>query len=73
MAVTLQSDADRTPELGGVVRALAGPSEGRPIRLVFEGRSPARLPRADAQAAASELLATMSGLIAEDEAIADVA
>ena len=73
VAVTLQTDADRTPDLGGVVRALASPSQGQPVRLVFEGRSPARLPCADAQAAASELLTTISVLIAEDEPIADVA
>ena len=73
VAVTLQSDGDRAPELGGIVRAIANRSESEPIRLVFEGRSPAHLPPADAQSAASELLVAISDLFAEDDAVAEVA
>jgi hypothetical protein len=73
VAVTLQNSRDRAPELGGVVRALASPVEGEPIRLVFEGRSPTHLAPAQAQSAASELLVAMSELLAEDDPIAEVA
>ncbi len=73
VAVTLQNDGEAAPELGGVVRALAGGSEGEPIRLVFEGRSPARLPQAEAESAASNLLVAISELLAEDDPLAEVA
>lgn len=73
VAVTLQSDGDQAPELGGVVRAIANRSEDEPIRLVFEGRSPAHLAQADAQSAASKLLVAISDLLAEDDAVAEVA
>ncbi len=75
VAVTLQSHLDGVPlpELGGVMRVIASRWEGEPVRLVFEGRSPVHLPPADAEATASELLAGISELIAEDDRIAEVA
>ena len=73
VAVTLQGSGDQTPELGGVVRAIANRSNGEPVRLVFEGRSPAHLPPADAESAASKLLLAISELLAEGDAEAEVA
>ena len=65
VAVTLQD--------GGVVRAIANRSLAEPVRLVFEGRSPAHLQPEDAETAASELLDTISRLVVEDEPVAEVA
>ena len=73
VAVTLQNDGEQSAELGGVVRAIANRNEGEPVRLVFEGRSPARLPQADAESVASQLLVAISELLAEDDPIAEVA
>ena len=57
----------------GVVRAIANRSLAEPVRLVFEGRSPAHLQPEDAETAASELLDTISRLVVEDEPVAEVA
>ncbi len=73
VAVTLQDGEGTTTRLGGVVRAIANRSESQPVRLVFEGRSPAHLQPEDAASAASELLGTISRLVAEDEPVAEVA
>ena len=73
VAVTLQDGDPTTAQLGGVVRAIANRSDSQPVRLVFEGRSPAHLEREDAQNAASELLGTISRLVTEDERVAEVA
>jgi len=73
VAVTLQDGDPTTTRLGGVVRAIANRSESQPVRLVFEGRSPANRQPEDGATAASELLGTISRLVAEDEPVADVA
>ena len=73
VAVTLQDGDPNVAQLGGVVRAIANRSESEPVRLVFEGRSPAHLQPGDAATAASELLGTISRLVAEDETVAEVA
>ena len=65
VAVTLQNGDTTTAQLGGVVRAIANRSLGEPVRLVFEGRSPAHLQPEDAETAASDLLGTISRLVAE--------
>jgi len=65
VAVTLQDGDPMTAQLGGVVRAIANRSLAEPVRLVFEGRSPAHLRPEDAETAASELLGTISRLVAE--------
>ena len=69
----LQDGDPSIAQLGGVVRAIANRTESQPVRLVFEGRSPAHLQPADAEAAASQLLGTISRLVTEDETIAEVA
>ena len=73
VAVTLQDGDPMTAQLGGVVRAIANRSLAEPVRLVFEGRSPAHLQPEDAETAASELLDTISRLVVEDEPVAEVA
>jgi len=73
VAVTLQDGDPTTTQLGGVVRAIANRSLAEPVRLVFEGRSPAHLQPEDAETAASELLDTISRLVVEDEPVAEVA
>src|SRR3954467_13945180 len=73
VAVTLQDGDPNIAQLGGVVRAIANRSESEPVRLVFEGRSPAHLQPAEAETAASQLLGTISRLVTEDEAVAEVA
>ena len=73
VAVTLQDSEPSATQLGGVVRAIANRSEEMPVRLVFEGRSPVHVQPEEAATAASELLGTISRLVAEDEAIAEVA
>ena len=73
VAVTLQDGDPTRTRLGGVVRAIANRSESLPVRLVFEGRSPANRQPEDGATAASELLGTISRLVAEDEPVADVA
>jgi hypothetical protein len=65
VAVTLQEGDPKAAQLGGVVRAIANRTESQPVRLVFEGRSPAHLQPEEAQTAASELLGTIARLVAE--------
>jgi len=67
VAVTLQDGEPSATQLGGVVRAIANRSESQPVRLVFEGRSPAHLQPEAAATAASQLLGTISRLVAQDE------
>jgi len=73
VAVTVQTAEATAPELGGVVRALAGRRSEEPALLVFEGRSPAHIPDEDARLAAAELLAAISSLAAGRELVAEVA
>ena len=73
VAVTLQDGDRTTTRLGGVVRAIANRSVADPVRLVFEGRSPSHLQPKDAETAASEVLGTISRLIAEEDRVAEVA
>ena len=65
VAVTLQDGDPTTTQLGGVVRAIANRSVADPVRLVFEGRSPSHLRPKDAETAASEMLDTISRLVAD--------
>ena len=73
VAVTVQTAEATAPELGGVVRALAGRRSEEPALLVFEGRSPAHIPDEDARLAAAELLEAISSLAAGREFMAEVA
>ena len=73
VAVTLQRDDGATPQIGGVVRAIANRQDGDPVRLVFEGRSPAHLSNSDAESEAIGMLGAISSLMAEDDAVARVA
>ena len=72
VAAVLQ-DGESTPQLGGVVRALASRYESEPARLVFEGRSPAGMPRAEAEAVAVEVLERIARLVVDRPALAEVA
>ena len=73
VAVALHADGEVVPRLGGVVRAISNRTPGEPVRLVFEGRSPAHLPPSEAEVAASLLLGSISDLVAEDDLVARVA
>jgi len=73
VAVTLQDGDGHTPQIGGVMRAIASRVDGDPVRLVFEGRSPARLPGEQAESEALRMLGAISGLMAEDQPISQVA
>ncbi|HYU62537.1 MAG TPA: hypothetical protein VEN12_02045 [Verrucomicrobiae bacterium] len=73
VAVALHADGEVVPRLGGVVRAISNRTPGEPVRLVFEGRSPAHLPPSEAEVAASLLLGSISDLVAGDDLVARVA
>lgn len=73
VAAVLQDDGHPGPQLGGVVRALSKRAESEPVRLVFEGRSPADLPRDEAEAIAAEVLERISVLVVDDQPMAEVA
>jgi hypothetical protein len=73
VAVTLQDGDDHAPRIGGVMRAIASRVDGDPVRLVFEGRSPARLPGEQAESEALRMLGAISALMAEVEPISQVA
>lgn len=73
VAVTVQDGGSASPAIGGVVRAIAGRHEGEPVRLVFEGRSPARTPNDGAESEAARMLVLISNLLTEDEPVTQVA
>ena len=73
IAAVLQDDGATGPQLGGVLRAISNRAVDEPVRLVFEGRSPAGLTRDEAESAASELLERVNEQIASDEVVAKVA
>ena len=73
IAAVLQEDGATGPQLGGVLRAISNRTVDEPVRLVFEGRSPAGLTRDEAESAASELLERVNEQIASDEVVAKVA
>lgn len=73
VAAVVQDDAHPGPQLGGVVRALSNRTDAEPVKLVFEGRSPTGLPRDEAEAAAAEILERISGLVVDDQPMAEVA
>ena len=73
IAVALQDVDNPGFQLGGVVRAIASPTEAEPVRLVFEGRSTAGLAPDKAQALATQILDTISEQVAVDELVEKVA
>ena len=73
IAAVVQDDAHPGPQIGGVVRALSNRSDFEPVRLVFEGRSPAGLPREEAEATAMAILERISWLVVDDQSLAEVA
>jgi hypothetical protein len=73
VAVTMQDGDEATPQIGGVMRAIASRVDGDPVRLVFEGRSQAPLSGEQAESEALQMLGAISGLMAEDEPIRQVA
>jgi hypothetical protein len=72
-AVVVHDDEQPGTQVGGVLRALANRTDAEPVRLVFEGRSPAQVSREDASASATRLLDEISTLVAEVEPVAHVA
>jgi len=72
-AVVLDDDEHPGTQFGGVVRALANRTNAEPVRLVFEGRSPAQVSGEDARAHATQLLDEISTMVADDEPVAHVA
>ena len=56
-----------------MLRAISNRTVDEPVRLVFEGRSPAGLTRDQAESAAFELLDRVNEQIASDEVVAKVA
>jgi hypothetical protein len=72
-AVVLHDDEHPGTQLGGMVRALANRTNAGPVRLVFEGRSPAQVSGEDARAHATRLLDEISTMVADDEPVAHVA
>jgi hypothetical protein len=73
VAVTLQSTDWPAPDLGGVVRVLAGPRGDEPALLVFKGRSPAHMPDDEARSLAAKMLEAIAGMAAGHELMAEVA
>jgi hypothetical protein len=73
VAVVLQDDHKPGTQIGGVLRAIASRVDTEPVRLVFEGRSPAGLSPAAAEAAATRVLAAISEQIVTDELVENVA
>src|SRR4029077_7840377 len=73
ISAVLQDDERAGPQLGGVVRALSNRTESEPVRLVFEGRSLAGLSREEAEATATEVLDRISGMVVDDQPLAEVA
>src|SRR5438477_11698863 len=73
VAVVLQDDSKPGTQIGGVLRAISIRVDTEPVRLVFEGRSPARLSPAAAQAAATRVLEASSEQSAGDELVENVA
>ena len=73
ISAVLQDDGRPGPQLGGVVRALSNRTQSEPVKLVFEGRSPAGLPPKEAEAIATEILERISVLVVDDQPIAEVA
>jgi hypothetical protein len=73
VAAVLQDDERSGPQLGGVVRALSNRTDSEPVRMVFEGRSPAGLSREEAEATATEVLERISGMVVDDQPLAEVA
>lgn len=56
-----------------MVRAISNRTNLEPVRLVFEGRSPAGLPRNEAEAMATEVLAAVSRSMTTDDLVERVA
>lgn len=73
VAVVLQDDGRPGPQLGGVLRAISSRTDAEPVRLVFEGRSPAGFDHAEAQLLAAEIVDRISEQIAADDAVLNVA
>lgn len=73
VAAVLEDDRGSGPQLGGVLRAVSSRTPAEPVRLVFEGRAPGGLARADAEAAAADLLHEIDTRIAMEELEAKVA
>src|SRR5437870_7319814 len=63
VAVVLQDDGKPGTQIGGVLRAISSRVDTEPVRLVFEGRSPAGLSPAAAEAGGARVLEPVSGPI----------
>jgi len=66
VAVTVEDAGSQTPQIGGVVRAIADRAGSNLVRLVFEGRSPARLDHDLARSLAERTLGVISRLVLDE-------
>jgi hypothetical protein len=72
-AVSLHNRGDKAPLVSGCLRAIAGPDETEPVRLIFTGRAQARLARGEAETLASEMLDSLAECILFDDLLESVA
>jgi hypothetical protein len=71
--IALHMGGDGAALVSGCLRAIATPAITGPARLVFEGRSPNRLTRDEADSAAAEMLSALAERIASDDLLESVA
>jgi hypothetical protein len=71
--ITFHAEGDDSAVVSGCLRAIANPAVTGPARLVFEGRSPNRLARDEADSAAAEMLGALAERIASDDLLESVA
>jgi hypothetical protein len=71
--IALHTGGDAAALVSGCLRAIANPAISEPARLVFEGRSPTRLTRGEADSAAAEMLSALAERIASDDLLESVA
>ena len=68
--VSLHGDEGSAPVLGGVLRVISHGADETGSRLVFDGRSPARLDPHVARPVAAEMLGVIAERIATDDLLA---
>ncbi len=69
-AVSLHGEDGSEPVLGGVLRVISNRADEAGSRLVFDGRSPARLDPRVARPVAAEMLGVIAERIATDDPVA---
>lgn len=69
-AVSLHGEEGSAPVLGGVLHVISNRADASGSRLVFDGRSPARLDPHEAHPVAREMLSLIAERIATDDLVA---